>query len=317
MVLQRDDARLIAKVARLYYERGLKQPQIAERLQVSQAKVSRLLKQALERDIVRISVRDPLGVQAELEQALEEEYGLQEAVVVETSAIDEQQLIRDLGQAAARHLEATIRPGEVIGISAWSATLLATVNAMRPIAGVEGVRVVQILGGVGKPAAEVHATELTRHLADIVHGEPIYLPVPGVVRSVEARGVLEDDEEVQHVLQLFPQITVALLGIGTVQPAINGGVFSPDELALAARAGAVGDISLRFFDAEGRPTRTPLDERVIGLDLDGLRHVPRSIAVSGGQRKLAAIKGALSGRLVTHLVTDRDTALGLLDGGTR
>jgi DNA-binding transcriptional regulator LsrR (DeoR family) len=177
----------------------------------------------------------------------------------------------------------------------------------------DGVRVVQILGGVGNPAAEVHATELTRRLARLLNGEPIYLPVPGVVGSTAARGVLEHDEHVQRVLKLFPQITVALVGIGTVQPspllARSGNVFTDDELALAARAGAVGDISLRFFDDRGKPARTPLDERVIGLNLAELQRVPRSIAVAGGGRKAKAIKAALTGQLVSHIVTDRDTAV--------
>ena len=313
----RDETRLIARVARLYHESGLKQVEIAQRLQLSQATVSRLLKQAIERDIVRITVRVPVGVQADLEEALESRFGLLEAVVVETTAANEQQLMRDLGQAAAAHLERTIQPGEVIGISSWSATLLATVNAMRPASGGEGIRVVQILGGVGNPAAEVHATELTRRLARVVDGEPVYLPVPGVVGSVEARGVLERDEHVQRVLELFPQITLAVVGIGTVEPspllARSGNIFSDEGLALAARAGAVGDVSLRFFDSQGKPAKTPLDERVIGLKLEELQRVPRSIAVAGGARKFKAIKGALTGRLVSHIVTDRDTAVRLLN----
>ena len=314
-----DDVRLIAEVARLYYEHGLKQPEIARRLHLSQAKVSRLLRQAIDRDIVRISVRVPVGVHAELEEELESKYGLIEAVVVETSPGDEQQLMRDLGHAAAYLLETTIRPHDVIGISSWSATLLAMVNAMRPVTAVEGVRVVQILGGVGNPAAEVHATELTRRLAQVLDGEPILLPVPGVVGSIEARRVLESDEHVRRVLEMFSEITVALVGIGTVAPspmlARSGNVFSDEELAQAAEAGAVGDISLRFFDADGKAARTPLDERVIGLDLDQLQRVPRSIAVAGGERKAAAIEAALTGRLVSHLVTDRYTALRLLELG--
>jgi DNA-binding transcriptional regulator LsrR (DeoR family) len=315
-VAQRDDIRLIARVARLYYESGLKQPEIARRLQISQAKVSRLLKQAIERDIVRISVRVPVGVHAELEEQLESKYGLTEAVVVDTTTGDEQQLMRDLGQAAAYHLETTIRPGDVVGISSWSATLLAMVNAMRPVAGARGVRVVQILGGVGDPAAEVHATELTRRLAEVLDGEPVYLPVPGIVGSREARQVLERDAHVQQALQMFAEITVALVGIGTVQPspllARSGNVFAADELKLAERAGAIGDISLRFFDGRGKPTRTPLDDRVIGLDLDQLRRIPRSIAVAGGERKAPAIKAALTGGLMSHLVTDRQTATQVL-----
>jgi DNA-binding transcriptional regulator LsrR (DeoR family) len=317
-VAARDETRLIARVARLYHEGGVKQPEIAQRLQLSQAKVSRLLKQAIERDIVRISIRVPIGVHAELEEALEERYGLQEAIVVDTSASDEEQLMRDLGQAAAFHLESTIRPGELIGISSWSATLLATVNAMRPVKAGADVRVVQILGGVGNPAAEVHATELTRRLAGMLDGAPIYLPVPGVVGSLEARKVLEDDEHVQRVRTLFSQLTIALVGIGTVQPspllARSGNVFTVDELAVASGAGAVGDICLRFFDTKGKPATTPLNERVIGINLDELQRVPRSIAVAGGARKAAAIRAALTGQLVSHLVTDRDTASLIVDG---
>ena len=184
-VTQSDEVRLIARVARLYYESGLKQPEIARRLQLSQPKVSRLLKQAVDRDIVRITVRVPVGVHAELEEGLESTYGLLEAVVVETSAIDEAHLMRDLGHAAAFHLETTIQPGDVIGISSWSASLLATVNAMHPVTGGDNVRVVQILGGVGNPAAEVHATQLTGRLAALLNGEQIPLPVPGVVGSNE------------------------------------------------------------------------------------------------------------------------------------
>ncbi len=314
---QRDEIRLIARVARLYYEGGMKQPEIAQRLQLSQPKVSRLLKQAIDRDIVRITVRVPVGVHAELEEALESQYGLLEAVVVDTSALDEAQLMRDLGQAAAFHLESTIRAGDVIGISSWSATLLATVNAMRPVTGTGNIRVVQILGGVGSPAAEVHATELTRRLADVLGGEPILLPVPGVVGSAAAREVLEKDEHVQRVLSLFPRITVALVGIGAVQPspllARSGNIFSDDELSRVTRGRGVGDVCLRFFDERGRPTSSALDERVIGLTLDQLKQVPRSIAVAGGERKATAIKGALTGRLVSHLVTDRATAVRLLD----
>ena len=38
--------RLMTKVARLYYEQGLRQAEIADRLDLSQSRVSRLLKQA-------------------------------------------------------------------------------------------------------------------------------------------------------------------------------------------------------------------------------------------------------------------------------
>ena len=61
---------LMTKVAKLYYEQSMKQPAIAERLGISQSRVSRLLTQALELGVVRIIVVTPDQVYADLEDAL-------------------------------------------------------------------------------------------------------------------------------------------------------------------------------------------------------------------------------------------------------
>lgn len=312
----RDETRLLAKVAVLYYESKMNQAEIAQRMGISQSKVSRLLRQAVDHDIVRISVRVPAGVHTEFEKAIESKFGIVDVVVVDTTATDEAQLHRDLGLAAAFYLETTIRPGDVVGISSWSDALRATVSSMHPLAAGERIRVVQILGGVGDPTAEIHATELTRRLADMLRGEPILLPVPGVVGTAAARRVLETDVHVQRALELFPSVNVALVGIGALEPspllARSGNVFSDEELTIVRAAGGVGDICLRFFDGAGQPLSTPLDDRVIGMSLDAIRRVSRSIAVAGGARKLEAIASALRGSLVSHLVTDVTTAQALV-----
>ena len=78
--------------------------------------------------------------------------------------------------------------------------------------------------------------------------------------------------------------------------------------------GAVGDICLHFFDANGNPVRTPLNDRVIGMDLEDLRRSRRVVGIAGGGRKLAAIRGALKGKWINVLITDRATAEALLAG---
>ena len=67
--------RLLTKVARMYHERGVRQADIATALNISQAKVSRLLKRAESVGIVRTIVTVAPGVHAELEEQLEEKYG--------------------------------------------------------------------------------------------------------------------------------------------------------------------------------------------------------------------------------------------------
>jgi DNA-binding transcriptional regulator LsrR (DeoR family) len=311
-----DELRLMTRVARLYYEADLKQPEIAARLRLSQPKVSRLLKQAQDEGIVRISVRPPSGANPDLEDALQERFGLREVEVVDISRDDDDEAVRELGAAAAYHVETTVRSGDLIGVSSWSATLLSLVEAMHPVSGVRDVRVVQILGGGGDPAAEGHATHLVRRAADLLHGEGTFLPAPSSVSSPEAREVLLQEPFVQRAMALFDALDVALVGIGGQEPsgllASSGNVFSTDELQVVRDAGGVGDIGLRYLRADGEPVRSSLDDRVIGIELDQLRRVPRSIGVAGGPGKAAAILAALRGHWINCLVTDRYTAERLL-----
>lgn len=306
----------MVRVARLYHTEGLRQPEIAARLDLSQARVSRLLKRAEAEGIIKITVTAPPGILAEVEEALQQAYGLNLALVVDSDG-SEEQLLHDLGAAAAYYVEATLRSGDIIGISSWSSSLLATVDAMRPIPKLSGVQVVQMLGGVGSPSARLHANRLTHHLAELVAGEVVALPTPGIAGSAESARAMRDDPFVAGGMALFPKLTIALVGIGALEPsrllASSGNVFSQAELDQLQRAGAVGDISLRFFDAAGRPVRTPLDDRVIGITLDELQAVGRCVAVAGGLRKADAIHAALRGSWVHALVTDRRTAKRLLE----
>ena len=306
-----DELRLIAKVARLYHRDGLRQTEITERLAIHQSTVSRLLQRAEKEGIVRVALSMPSGLHSDLEDALQAAYGLREAIVVD-SLDQEEQIVRDLGGAAAFYVETTIRSGDVIGISSWSAALLAMVESMHPSPRAAGARVVQILGGIGNPGAEVHATQLTRRLASMVGGVATLLPAPGAVGSAEARKVMLQDRYVREATSLFASVTVALVGIGAVEPskilASSGNVFSPQELRALSASGAVGDICLRFFDEAGTPVETPLNDRVIAIELPELKRIDRVVGIAGGKRKTAAIRGALQGKWINVLITDRATA---------
>lgn len=309
-----DELRLMTKVARLYHVDNLRQTEIADQLDISQATVSRLLKRALDEGVVRINLSAPGGIHADLESQLETIYGLKEAMVVE-SLPNDKQIMRDLGSAAAYYLNTTLKPNEVIGISSWSATLLATVEAMMPIARPIGAQVIQILGGVGNPTAESNAVYIVNRLAALVQGQPILLPVPAVVSTPETRQLYLQDPSVCETIGRFASVTLALVGIGSVEPsdllASSGNVFAAQEHEALAAQGAVGDVCLRYFDADGQPVQTPLNERVIGMELDQLRRVRRTVGIAGGERKLAAIRGALRGRLINVLITDLATAQAL------
>jgi DNA-binding transcriptional regulator LsrR (DeoR family) len=311
-----DELRLMTKVARLYYSMHLRQTQIADQLDISQATISRLLKRAQDEQIVRINISTPTGTYSEIEAELEQIYGIKEAVVVDSVENDEQ-ILRDIGAATAYYLEQTIKPNEVIGLSSWSKTLMAMVDAMNPLAKQADVQVVQALGGMGNPAVEHHAAHLVRRLAVLVQGQAVFLPAPGVVVSPEMRNLYMQDPYVAETLEKFKKITLCLVGIGSVEPsdmlASSGNIFSHEELDALRKKGAVGDICMRFFDANGCPIQNGLNERVIGLELEQLRRIKRCVGVAGGKRKVAAIRGAMRGRYINVLITDIHTARALLE----
>jgi DNA-binding transcriptional regulator LsrR (DeoR family) len=306
------DLRLMTRAARLYYEEGLIQSEIANRLGLTQVAVSRLLKKAQEHGIVRTTVVTPPGAFAELEELIERKFGLSQVVIGEATADSEDAVLSAIGSAAAQFLESIVKSGEVIGLSSWSASLLSTVDQMHPIRKVQNCLVVQLLGGIGSPSAEKHASHLAVRLARLVHGDAHFLPVPGIVGSANAAKVLLRDPNVSKTMALFEKVTLALVGVGALEPsalvASSGNVFSKAELESIQRDGAVGDICLRFYDAKGETIKSGLDERVIGMTLGDLGRVGRSVAICGGKRKFAAILGAVRGKWINTLITDQHTA---------
>lgn len=307
-----NELRLIARVAQMYHVEGKRQAEIAAHLHLSQATVSRMLNRAVSEDIVRTSVIPPAGTFGELETALRERYGLPEAIVVDCSEDRDGAVMARIGEAAAHFVEATLKQGEIIGVSSWSQTIFKMVENIHPLKGGKAKYVVQTLGGMGDPSVQTHATQLTTRLARLTGAEPKLLSVAGVTGSRDARLLLVSDPFVRDTLNLFGKISLALVGIGGVEPssllARSGNVFSAAELADVTEAGAVGDMSLRFFDIDGKPVRTPLDDRVIGITLDELANVDRVIALAGGQKKTTAIAGALRTGVIDVLVTDKFTA---------
>ena len=89
-------------------------------------------------------------------------------------------------------------------------------------------------------------------------------------------------------MRLMETVSLALVGIGAIEPSrllgASGNVFSSEELEVLRAHGAVGDICLRFFDRQGKPVVTPLNGRVIGMELAQLRRASCVVGVAGDRR---------------------------------
>jgi DNA-binding transcriptional regulator LsrR (DeoR family) len=307
-----DTQRLMVKVARLYHTHGMRQTDIAERLRISQSRVSRLLTQAEDASIVRTVVAVPQHIHADLEERVETQYGLREVHVIDAVSDDAAELGRDLAHTMASLLHDVAFDIPTIGFTSWSQTLRLMVDALQPMRA-RTERVVEMLGDLGPPDLQHDAARSTQRFASLTGGQPVFLRTPGVVPSPDIKELLlSRDLYAQQALQKLDSIDLALVGIGACQvdPVLRSGdnFFTDEQFAAMRELGAVGEVCLHFLDAEGNPVPNELDDLVIGVTLEQLKNARHRWAVAGGSRKHGAIRAALAGGWVDTLVTDATTA---------
>ncbi len=302
--LAAEQLRLVTTAARLYHTHGERQADIAEKLGISQAGVSRLLRQAEELSIVRTVVIAPEGLHLELEEGLVEAYGLDQAFVVDAGEGDVPHI---LGAAAARYLWRDLE-GATIGVTSWSVTLREMARLVEPRCDASTVHVVEMLGDLGSPMLQHEAALATLQFAKALNAEAVFLRTPGVVTSPALRDAALDDAHVRRAYGLFDHLDIALVGLGPADfhgPLEEGdNFFTAEQLADVRTAGAVGQLHQHFIDRDGQPIETPLDELVVGISLAQLRKADRRIVVAGGASKHAVLEAALKGDWIDSLVTD-------------
>ena len=104
-----------------------------------------------------------------------------------------------------------------------------------------------------------------------------------------------------------PALPSNLGGVVATDVAIGQIVFRHEP------TGAVGEIAGWSFDQRGRLLSCSINHRVAGLRPTENETAMR-IGVGGGSQKVAAIRAALTGGLITGLITDEATARAVLGG---
>jgi deoxyribonucleoside regulator len=305
----------LIEVATQFYLHGRTQVEIARALGLDPSTVSRYLKRARDEGIVHVEIRPPRRRDLELGREIASRFHIPRAVVVPKEADAEV----TLASVAAEYVGTYLRSGMRLGVS-WGKTVCSVVRQMQ--AGlVSDLILAQIAGGLDETAPGIQGHELVRHLAELYPNSRVqYLHAPAVVDSEAIRDAIASDRTVQASLTEAARSEVAIVGIGTLDAdatLVRGGQLSREDLAQLVRAGAVGSLNTRFFDADGMPAGG-LDSRTIAIGWGELRAIPTVIAVAAGAKKAAAIKGALRTGTVDVLITDEATAGLLLErGGTR
>ena len=306
-----DDRRdFLVEVAWLHHEFGLTQEEIARRFDVSRSTVSRALADAERQGIVQVIVTVPLRREARLAADLEERLG---AIATVGLRIGDESGTAAAARAAARLVERIVAAGPVTIAASWGRTLAAAAHLIRPRA-IPGVVVVD---AVGHAVAEglVPAVDVTRTLAAALGASVVHLPSPAFVAAAASRDALLASAPVDRALRIARAADVILVSVGVAGETsllIREGVVAVAQMDRLVRAGAVGEILGRWYDAAGREIAEAAPAAV-GLSTDDLRAAQRVIAVAAGREKAAALRGALAGGIVHEIVVDDELAMKLLE----
>lgn len=310
-----ENIRLINTVLNLYYIEKMKQADIAECLNLSTPKVNRLLQQAVELGYIEFVIRTPFQNLFDLEERLKAIFGLREAIVVPEVGGTNSSLLNAVGTAAAIFLLEHLRDGDVLAITPGTTiqAVVKSIDTTRPYNAV----IVPILGSI-QGELESDMNYLATQMGERLEAKAFQLHAPAFADTREAAEVLRSMEPVKKILEIGRNASVALLGIGTVDPEASRFVqftaLSAEEMKnIAEGCGGVGEISAHVYNIDGKPCAKEYADRVIGLTLDEIRKIPYRIGVAASASKALPIYGALRGGYLHALVTDETAARAVLN----
>lgn len=283
----------------------MSQVEIARKLGVSTATVSRLLTRARASGIVKIEVMD-LAVPDEVRDQLVEALGLKRAAVIDTPSTG---VLAALAAPLGNLLkEENLQKGATIGIG-WGRAVREVIQAGLPR--IPDVRAVALNGGMQQSAPHFQINEFVRQAAEQLGGSAHFLHAP-YVSSVELRDAFLSDQVVKETIGLWDNLDCAIVGIG-LPHAINPPEASAATINEQDIGGAVGDVIRHYVDRNGGLLHWDGEERMLAASVDQLRNVGLSIGVAATVEKAAGIVGAVRSGMINALVTDTSTALAVLE----
>lgn len=304
------------RVARMHYEGGRTMESIAADLGISRSTVSRLLRDAREEGIVRISLHPPQrGRVRDLAHRIGDRYRVRCRIVGTDPDSDERRRLQLVASAAAAMIDDLLEPDTQLGL-AWGTTVAAIVEELRPRP-VPGMRVVQLNGaiGLGGTGQTYVSTMLGRAAATWDAGIDAF-PVPAFFDYAATREAMWQERSVRRVLAAQERCTLAVFGVGAFDAEVPSRAYTSGYLTDADRAelradAAVGDIATVFLRADGTWRGIGMNARSSGTDPARLAKVPQRILVAAGPRKAVPLRAALLSGAATDLVIDERTAASL------
>jgi len=269
-----DKLRILYKIAYDYYVEKLKQKDIANRYNINRVQVSRYLKEAEKKGLIKIKVINPMDDRKnEIENKFISKFPIKKAIIASTYSENIDVTMIAIAEEAIKYFNKVFKPTDKIGVG-WGSTLY-------------------------KISQEFKSNK--------IYPEIEFIPLAG--GSLE----LNKEFQTNHISFMFAARfkAKAIIGIGSdfsKTPLIKLKAFSEVELTKLLNFRQVGDVLTHYFNLKGEFCELPIYKRLVNFPVNSLKEVEEVIAVAGGINKKYSIIGALRSGLIDTIILDSITA---------
>lgn len=307
------DYTLLYRVAKAYFMDKKTQQEIADVENFSRSQISRLLKKALEEELVTYALNFPIPVD---EQALAEELrqalGLEKVVLIPSFYQDYQRancddICKNLAMGASDKLGDLLGDAKNVGLG-WGRTVYNTSLYVRPQRIVKGRTFVPLIGLSGDNTPALQINTIVDRFGERFHAERKYVNLQSLQSSTPLSP--RDEASVKVLLAKWQELDAAIIGIGGASTEARNLIseFPRHYKKQIQSSGTVGDILSQFFYEDGRIFEMDVHFRLLALNIEALRSIKNVIAMATGRDKCQAICASARLGYIKTLVTDYDTA---------
>lgn len=246
-------------------------------------------------------IKDAFGL-TDLENQIQQQFGLNQVIVIRGDADHSQFAKKELGRAGAEVIRKSLTNDSVIAVTGGS-TMSEVANALNSITPLKGSWFVPARGGLGE-RVELQANHIASTMATRVGGQYRLLHVPDQIGEELSQSLVQDPQ-IKEVIEVVRNAKMVIHGIGdAISMAMRRKVDSAtiDKLVQQeALAEALG----YYFDTQGKVVhKTP----TMGLRLEDLEKMDLVIGIAGGKSKAQAIIAVLKHGQEDILITDEAAA---------
>lgn len=313
--MDKDREKLLIKVAYLYYVENKKQSEISKELNLNQATISRLIREAIDSGIVKIEIQNEEYTNlVKLERYVQAKYSLKNVIIVKSKEkASEAEKSIQVAKEAALYLKQIVRNDSVVGLS--SGKTLERMIGTTPMNKNTEATFVPLVGAPGHANSKYHVNALVYDMAKQFDGNSIFINATAIQEDKRTKEDIVNSKYFEEIQNYWELLDIAVVGIGeSLKYPIRHWreLLTDEDVEDLKLCEAVGECCCTFISSEGKIIKNDQFDRKIGIDLNLLSRVPHSIAVVQGKQKAPSILAFLRTKFINTLIIDRETIVEVL-----